>query len=716
MKKRVSQVLWLGDDAHRVVDKLLDEIASIDIIVSEDEMLQGSLIDDIPVCSPEILNTSYQRSFVMIYSNKYDEIKGKLQAWGYKEYSDFKSVNSRTGDPVARHGYYSSYQEEDIYDVIKPSVKAIAFYLPQFHCFPENDEWWGEGFTEWTNTKKAKPIYENHYQPRIPHKDIGYYNLLDVNVIRKQAELAKRHGIFGFCFYYYWFSGKRLMEKPLDILLNHPEIDINYCMCWANENWTRRWDGLDQEILIAQEYMDDDPEKFMLDIKKYMMDKRYIRVDGKPIIIVYELGKIPKVRRVIKKWKMAAQKCGIGEILVWATRCSGNTAKSLGVDDLIDMEIEFPPRDVSEMQNEPVSFKGVEGYNGLTFDYTALVDSILSSRKQLKEKIYRTVMLGWDNTPRIKNGLFNSADNFDIKKYYDWLKANVEETEKVFEPEKRFVFINAWNEWGEGTYLEPDEKYGYASINTTSRAITKRNFSMEFEVKPILAVQAHVFHVDLFGEIIEYTNRISEPFDLYITTDTCRKAGVIGDAVKLSKAAHYYINVMDNRGRDVMPFLLQMNGCYAKYKYLLHLHTKKTKHLVWNKEWRTYLFQSLLPSCEGVEHILNRFKTDDKLGVLYPTHYKKLKPFITTSDGDRKEIIKLLRKLRVKDGKLDKSEFPSGNMFWARVEAVRQMFANDLVYEDFPPELGQVDCTVMHAIERCWCKVAAFNGYKSETI
>ena len=133
MKKRVSQVLWLGDDAHRVVDKLLDEIASIDIIVSEDEMLQGSLIDDIPVCSPEILNTSYQRSFVMIYSNKYDEIKGKLQAWGYKEYSDFKSVNSRTGDPVARHGYYSSYQEEDIYDVIKPSVKAIAFYLPQFH-------------------------------------------------------------------------------------------------------------------------------------------------------------------------------------------------------------------------------------------------------------------------------------------------------------------------------------------------------------------------------------------------------------------------------------------------------------------------------------------------------------------------------------------------------------------------------------------------------
>ena len=137
------------------------------------------------------------------------------------------------------------------------------------------------------------------------------------------------------------------MEKPLDILLNHPEIDINYCMCWANENWTRRWDGLDQEILIAQEYMDDDPEKFMLDIKKYMMDKRYIRVDGKPIIIVYELGKIPKVRRVIKKWKMAAQKCGIGEILVWATRCSGNTAKSLGVDDLIDMEIEFPPRDVS---------------------------------------------------------------------------------------------------------------------------------------------------------------------------------------------------------------------------------------------------------------------------------------------------------------------------------------------------------------------------------
>lgn len=715
MKNRVPQILWIGEGMPSDVDEVLAEIEPIELIVSDNKMLQGTLVSGIPVCSSEVLNTMYQHSFVLVYSSNYERIKSKLQSWGYRENDDFKSVNKEEETLLAQNGYYSSYQAEEICDDIKPAVKAVAFYLPQFHCFPENDEWWGEGFTEWTNTKKARPIYENHYQPRIPHEDIGYYNLMDVNVIKKQAELAKRHGLFGFCFYYYWFSGKRLMEKPVDILLAHPEIDINYCMCWANENWTRRWDGRNQDVLIAQEYSDDDPNKFILDIKKYLMDKRYIRVNGKPIIIIYELGAIPKLRRVIKEWKSTAKKCGIGEILVWATRGNGNTAKGLKVDDLIDMEVEFPPRDIDTM------LRNVDGYKGKSFDYPTLVGDILSSRaSSSKEKIYRTVMLGWDNTPRCKNYYFLSAHNFDIKKYYDWLKANVEEAEKAFEMEERFVFINAWNEWGEGTYLEPDEKYGYAAINTTSRAILKRNFWMPMEIKPVLAVQAHIFHVDLFDEIIEYTNRISEPFDFYITTDSCQKAELIRKNVKSSKSVHYYITVMDNRGRDVMPLLLQMNRCYAKYKYLLHLHTKKTQYLVWHNEWRNYLFQSLLPGKEGIESIMNRFIEDDKLGIMYPEHYEKIKPRLEVPDEyyrkTHKGIVKLLKKLHVKEARLNKNEFPSGNMFWVRTEAVRQMFDNNFAYEDFPPELGQKDFSIMHAVERCWCKVAAFNGYRCETI
>ena len=168
--------------------------------------------------------------------------------------------------PMAQVSYDSWYEDDGDYSNYCSDVKPIAFYLPQFHTFKENDEWWGKGFTEWTNTRKSRPRFPSHYQPREPHPDIGYYDLSDWRVIARQAELAKRHGIYGFCFYNYWFSGKRLMEKPVDLLLAHPEIDIHFCLCWANENWTRRWDGNDDEVLICQNY-ENDSVQYIADLK-----------------------------------------------------------------------------------------------------------------------------------------------------------------------------------------------------------------------------------------------------------------------------------------------------------------------------------------------------------------------------------------------------------------------------------------------------------------
>jgi hypothetical protein len=367
--------------------------------------------------------------------------------------------------------YESEYQKNIDFSKYEPKVKAIAFYLPQFHTIPENDKWWGEGFTEWTNTRKAKPRFNDHYQPREPHRDIGYYDLKNIDVLKKQAKLAKQHGIYGFCFYLYWFSGKRLLEKPLDLLLNHPEIDINFCLCWANENWTRRWDGMDQEILIKQIYADDEPYKFIEDMQKYINDKRYIKIDGSPIILVYYPGHIPNVRDVFIKWKKHANEIGIGKIKILVCETWGHTAKSLNIDDIVDGLVEFPPH---HMQN-----------NAIYYDKDiATICSYKNLVTEIKEKItknnnasdtiplYHTCMLGWDNSARKKNAWITFI-RFSLKSFYEWVESLVND---AIQTKKSIFFINAWNEWGEGTYLEPDKKYGYANINTLSKAICEIPF------------------------------------------------------------------------------------------------------------------------------------------------------------------------------------------------------------------------------------------------
>jgi hypothetical protein len=373
---------------------------------------------------------------------------------------------------VGNLGYESEYQDNIDFSEYVPKVKAITFYLPQFHEIPENDEWWGKGFTDWTNSIKAKPMFEGHYQPHEPHGDFGYYNLTNISTLKKQVVLAKQHGIYGFCFYLYWFSGKRLLEKPLDLFLANPEIDINFCLCWANENWTRRWDGLDNEILIKQNYSDEDPYRFIEDMQKYIVDKRYIRIDGIPIILVYNPGHIPNVRDVFIKWKNHAEKIGVGKINIWICKTFEHTPKSLNIEDIVDGLVEFPPHGIP-----PISEKRIKlgEKSAKIYDYKEMVNrikkEILSREKQKKipDKIqlYRACMLGWDNYAR-KNNQWATYAGFSLKIFYEWalLLAN-----NALIKKNNIFFINAWNEWAESTYLEPDIKYGYSNINTLSKAI-----------------------------------------------------------------------------------------------------------------------------------------------------------------------------------------------------------------------------------------------------
>ncbi len=221
-------------------------------------------------------------------------------------------------------------------------VRVIAFYLPQFHPIPENDRWWGPGFTEWTNVTRGRPMYAGHYQPRRPG-ELGYYDLRVPDVRRRQEELARKYGIHAFCYYYYWFSGQRLLERPLDLMLADRESDFPFCICWANENWSRRWDGSEQDILMEQKHLPEDPVRFIEDLAPVLRDRRYLRVNGAPILLVYRPDIIPALTSVLRTWRKSAEDLGIGPLHLCAVQSFGYTSS---LEDGFDAMVEFPPHSI----------------------------------------------------------------------------------------------------------------------------------------------------------------------------------------------------------------------------------------------------------------------------------------------------------------------------------------------------------------------------------
>ncbi|UGB24879.1 glycoside hydrolase family 99-like domain-containing protein [Methylorubrum sp. B1-46] len=348
-------------------------------------------------------------------------------------------------------------------------VKIIAFYLPQFHPTAENDAWWGPGFTEWNNVSIAKPMFEGHYQPHIP-ADLGFYDLRLPETRKAQAKLAREHGIYGFCYYYYWFSGQRILERPLQEVLESGEPDFPFCICWANESWSRRWDGSESELLIAQEH---DPEKdiqFIYDILPLIMDPRYITVDGQPIIIIYRVGLMPDPRRVFSAWKAVAQENGLPGLHI----CMAETFGAHGpYQHGCDSAVEFPPHKiVSEVINAEIPDLPSD-FTGNVYDYQQVIQNDLLITQPPYTR-YRTVMPSWDNTSR-RGKAGNIVHGATPELYETWLRQVVADTKHRFVGDQRIVFINAWNEWAEGTHLEPDRKNGRSLLEVTRRATSDQS-------------------------------------------------------------------------------------------------------------------------------------------------------------------------------------------------------------------------------------------------
>lgn len=571
------------------------------------------------------------------------------------------------------------------------AARLICFYLPQFHPIPENNAWWGEGFTEWTNVKAAQPQFEGHYQPHVPG-ELGYYNLTNTAVQRRQIELAKLYGIEGFCFYFYWFGGKRLLETPIENYLNDKSLDLPFCLCWANENWSRRWDGLDSEILISQQHSPDDDLSFIRHVAQYMRDPRYIRIDGKPLLLVYRPSLLPSAKETAKAWRNWCRENGIGEIfLAYTQSFEAVDPANYG----FDAAIEFPPNN-SAPPDVTGSVTPIAGdFAATVYDWRALVERS-KNYGQPEYKLFRGVNPSWDNTARRKNKgsiLLHSSPCG----YQEWLYNAIVDTKKRFaNPDERLIFINAWNEWAEGAHLEPDQRYGYAYLEATRMAQVRVTLPAPTKTDT-LAIVVHAFYEDTFAEIMERLHEIKGvPFKLFVSTPQWQSARV--DEVLKSSGFPYHLLPVTNRGRDVLPFLKIAEKIEEEgYAYILKIHTKKSKHRKDGDIWRNDLYGKLLNE-NSMRMALDSFNRNAKLGVIGPAGHIVPMSFYWGSNAQTVES--LARRLGQTSEQIKSLNFIAGTMFFARMAALAPLMNLAIDDADFEAEAGQIDGTLAHALER----------------
>lgn len=376
-----------------------------------------------------------------------------------------------------------------------PHTKLIAMYFTQLHAIPENDEWWGKGFTDWNNVRSAQPQYEGHYQPRVPLGQ-NYYDQSRLETLRKQIDLAKQYGVYGFCHYHYWFDGKQLLETPTNLILENKDIDFPFCLSWANETWSKRWDGRDHHILIQQTHP---PTKVSWKrhydyLIKAWSDPRAIKVDGKPVFVIYRPQRIDKIDEMLAYWRELAQQDGLpGLYFIFQKQYELPSKSCL---NSFDAQFQFQPfeatyspsfdrnsirhsllfklvRSLPERYQDMLRGLRAKFIKELTFyDYEAVWKQIVEIRPDQMLTTFPGAFVDWDNTARYKKRatVYRGATP-DI--FGKWFAKLVDSMPQRNLPED-FIFLNAWNEWSEGAYLEPDERYGFQYLEAVKRALRRR--------------------------------------------------------------------------------------------------------------------------------------------------------------------------------------------------------------------------------------------------
>ena len=559
----------------------------------------------------------------------------------------------------------SFYEKETNFENSHTKIKAIALYYPEYN-----------------NISILK--YFNNIETA------NYSTIYKITkLVKAQITLAKRHKVYGFALSYNLFKMDYVSRETFNIFLNI--INFPFLLIWRNEEFEK----IDFDLIKI----------FINSITKFLISDNYIKVKKKPILSINNPYKFMNIKNIILMIRKEA-KINIGEIFIFYPYV-GDFNKKFFLREF-DAIYDFSNMDLVEgiFKNNPY----ILYYSGIIYK------NIIINELNINFTLFRACDANLRKFKAFKLEKFYIAHNIIFK----WENSHYEQNGGI-------IFLNSWNDYKNGNYLEPDEKYGYASINTFSKSILNlpfqtNNFSFYEKSESMIAIHVHVFYEDLLNEIINKINSIPVKYDLFISTISKEKKSFIKKCLLNSNADKYEVKIFENKGRDVFPFIKQMKNNFKKYKYICHIHTKKSVHkLSLGKNWREYIYQNLLGSKEIISEILYDFDQNEKLGFIFPeTYYGLIKDILDFDNANlglhipNKRYMNFILKKIFRKYKIDeKLVFPVGNMFWAKIKAIYQIFNIRL---KFPKELNQSNETIMHAIERIWIYLVKLNGYCYKTI
>jgi lipopolysaccharide biosynthesis protein len=524
--------------------------------------------------------------------------------------------------------------------------------------------------------------------------------------MEEQAALAREYGISGFAYYFYWFAGKVLMDDPLKQMLANPKIDMPFCMIWANENWTRRWDGKEHDVLIAQKHSIEDSRALLDYLRPFFDDPRYIRINGKPLFVIYRADIIPDLKKTLEVWRAQAESFGLpGLYIVCAQTFGQRDPNKFG----FDAAMQFPPHTVQS--NSIVGeIEGLEaGFSGFVYDYDQAVTNAVQHRHE-EYKVFPTAMLSWDNTAR-KNINAHIFARFSVSLYTQWLSSNVEFVAKdsKLSCDEKIVFVNAWNEWAEGTHLEPDQKHGYGYLAATRSVMGNYVAAGARFLDPAYpdtararnAVVVHVHYEHTWPDLRDAICRlIGRDSDLYVTATSLALAEVVSRDFPEAT-----VELVDNRGRDIRPFLRVLKKIKGLgYTAVCKVHGKASAYRIDGDELRRSAFSALVDGAN-----IDCFAENPRLGMLVPPE-----SLVEHSEKNLTYSGVLTQALAQELGLSQwRGVFPAGSMFWFRPDALAPL--TKLGVDDFDIERGLADGTRAHAIERLFCAVCKSTGYSVDT-
>jgi hypothetical protein len=368
---------------------------------------------------------------------------------------------------------YFEMQQDYSSTASQSDVKVLAYYLPQFHPIPENDMWHGTGFTEWTKVKAANPLFESHYQQHVPHPDIGYYDLAGAPILRKQLKLMKKAGVFGQVFYHYWFSGKLILERPAQLLLETEDIELPFCFCWANENWTRRWTGDETEVLLAQRYSKEDAAQFIDYLIPFFKDPRYIKIDNRPVLFIYRPSSITNHEDYIDIWKRRCADAGLlAPFLVAVLTRGASDPRTYSMDGAVERVLHDWTDGGAPDISSSLRFLPGQAFSGRVLKYADVAEYYLRQTREKDFTYFRSIVPNFDNTARYGERAYILHDSTP-ELFEHWFDGIVRYTDEHLPSGKKYVLVNAWNEWAEGAHLEPDTRHGYAYLNAIGRVLSR---------------------------------------------------------------------------------------------------------------------------------------------------------------------------------------------------------------------------------------------------